>query len=88
MGIQIGIPRLNGCPPTIDKEPDVPRPSGKSATGRLVVYELGGSFVEHSHARALGPQAVVDVVEIDAERLVESGETLEHVAAGGQTARR
>ena len=59
-------------------------PSGEAAAGRLVVDELGVRFVQDLQTAALGPQAVVDVIEVDPECLVESGQGLEHAAPGGQ----
>ncbi len=46
--------------------------------------ELGLRFVQDLQTAALGPQAVVDVVEVDPERLVEPAEGVEDVAPGGQ----
>ncbi len=49
-----------------------------------MVNELGVRLVQHLQPFALRPQAVVDVVEIDPERVVEPTQGLKDATSGGQ----
>src|SRR6185312_14500203 len=85
---QVGIAPLNVVPPSFDESDDVADTARGSPAWRFVVHEFRGGFVDRPVAGLCRAQAVVDVVEVHAQALVESGELLEDLSAGGEACSR
>jgi hypothetical protein len=88
VGTEVWVARGDERFPTLNESDDVARiASGPSARG-FMVDEFCQGFIEDAESSTLESQAIIDVIEVDAQRLVKAAVILEDVTAGDETGTR